>query len=56
MNVAPGYIVTDLNADAMAEGGPLRAYLDKRIPGRAPGKAADVARAGGLSLLRPVPL
>lgn len=43
MNVAPGYIVTDLNADAMAEGGPLRAYLDKRIPGRAPGTAADVA-------------
>lgn len=42
MNVAPGYIVTDLNADAMAAGGPLRAYLDKRIPGREPGKAADV--------------
>lgn len=42
MNVAPGYIVTDLNAQAMAEGGPLRAYLDKRIPGRQPGQAADV--------------
>lgn len=42
MDVAPGYIVTDLNADAMAPGGPLRAYLDKRIPGRAPGTAADV--------------
>ncbi|HSV82466.1 MAG TPA: SDR family oxidoreductase [Ramlibacter sp.] len=42
MNVAPGYIVTDLNADAMAPGGPLRAYLDKRIPGRDPGTAADV--------------
>lgn len=42
MNVAPGYIVTDLNAEAMAPGGPLRAYLDKRIPGREPGKAADV--------------
>jgi len=42
MDVAPGYIVTDLNADAMAAGGPLRAYLDKRIPGRAPGTAADV--------------
>jgi NAD(P)-dependent dehydrogenase (short-subunit alcohol dehydrogenase family) len=55
MNVAPGYIETDLNADAMAPGGPLRDYLDKRIPGRQPGKAADVAalvaalfsRAGG---------
>jgi NAD(P)-dependent dehydrogenase (short-subunit alcohol dehydrogenase family) len=42
IDVAPGYIVTDLNADSMAAGGPLRAYLDKRIPGREPGKAADV--------------
>ncbi len=42
MNVAPGYIQTDMNADAMAPGGPLRAYLDKRIPGRQPGTAADV--------------
>lgn len=42
MDVAPGYIVTDLNADALAVGGPLRAYLDKRIPGREPGTAADV--------------
>lgn len=43
VDVAPGYIVTDLNADVMAEGSPLRAYLDKRIPGKEPGKAADVA-------------
>ena len=42
INVAPGYIVTDLNADAMDEGGALRAYLDKRIPGKQPGNAADV--------------
>ncbi|MGU7773807.1 SDR family NAD(P)-dependent oxidoreductase [Burkholderia sp. MR1-5-21] len=42
MDVAPGYIVTDLNVDAMAAGGPLRAYLDRRIPGREPGTAADV--------------
>jgi NAD(P)-dependent dehydrogenase (short-subunit alcohol dehydrogenase family) len=42
IDVAPGYIVTDLNADVMAAGGPLRAYLDKRIPGREPGTAADV--------------
>jgi NAD(P)-dependent dehydrogenase (short-subunit alcohol dehydrogenase family) len=42
MDVAPGYILTDLNAEAMAPGGPLRAYLDKRIPGREPGTAADV--------------
>ncbi|MDP1565463.1 MAG: SDR family oxidoreductase, partial [Polaromonas sp.] len=42
INVAPGYIVTDLNADPMAPGGPLRAYLEKRIPGREPGTAAAV--------------
>lgn len=42
MDVAPGYIETDLNAEAMAPGGSLRNYLEKRIPGRAPGKAADV--------------
>jgi NAD(P)-dependent dehydrogenase (short-subunit alcohol dehydrogenase family) len=42
IDVAPGYIVTDLNADLMAPGGPLRAYLDKRIPGREPGTAAHV--------------
>jgi len=42
VDVAPGYIQTDLNADAMASGSPLRQYLDKRIPGREPGTAADV--------------
>jgi NAD(P)-dependent dehydrogenase (short-subunit alcohol dehydrogenase family) len=43
MNVAPGYIITDLNRAAMTEG-PLRAYLDKRIPTGEPGTADDVAR------------
>ena len=43
INVAPGYIETDLNADAMQPGSPLRAYLDKRIPGRLPGTADQVA-------------
>jgi NAD(P)-dependent dehydrogenase (short-subunit alcohol dehydrogenase family) len=42
INVAPGYIETDLNADAMKEGGPLRSYLDKRIPRASPGSAAEV--------------
>lgn len=42
VDVAPGYILTDLNADVMAAGGPLRAYLDKRIPGREPGTADQV--------------
>ena len=43
MDVAPGYITTDLNRSVM-ESGPLRAYLEKRIPGREPGGADDVAR------------
>ncbi|HTN66428.1 MAG TPA: SDR family oxidoreductase [Burkholderiaceae bacterium] len=43
IDVAPGYITTDLNRDVM-ESGPLRAYLEKRIPGRAPGTSADVAK------------
>jgi NAD(P)-dependent dehydrogenase (short-subunit alcohol dehydrogenase family) len=42
IDVAPGYIQTDLNASSMTPGGPLRTYLDKRIPGREPGTAADV--------------
>ncbi|ABM56017.1 short-chain dehydrogenase/reductase SDR [Verminephrobacter eiseniae EF01-2] len=43
IDVAPGYIVTDLNAKALAAGAPLRAYLEQRIPGKKPGTAADVA-------------
>lgn len=46
LDVAPGYIETDLNREALASG-PLRAYLEKRIPGRRPGTADDVARAVG---------
>ena len=42
LNVAPGYIVTDLNRESME--GPLRAYLEKRIPQGRPGDADDVAR------------
>jgi len=41
MNVAPGYIQTDLNADSIAAG-PLTAYLEKRIPRGHPGSAAEV--------------
>jgi NAD(P)-dependent dehydrogenase (short-subunit alcohol dehydrogenase family) len=43
LDVAPGYIATDLNREAMAAG-PLRAYLDKRIPRREPGSAEDVGK------------
>ncbi len=41
LNVAPGYIMTDLNRDAI-QTGPLAAYLAKRIPGGKPGQAEDV--------------
>jgi NAD(P)-dependent dehydrogenase (short-subunit alcohol dehydrogenase family) len=43
LDVAPGYISTDLNREAMTAG-PLRAYLDKRIPRREPGSAEDVGK------------
>jgi NAD(P)-dependent dehydrogenase (short-subunit alcohol dehydrogenase family) len=43
VDVAPGYIVTDLNREMMAAG-PLRAYLDKRIPRGEPGTADEVGR------------
>ncbi|MBV7483766.1 SDR family NAD(P)-dependent oxidoreductase [Bordetella sp. BOR01] len=42
IDVAPGYIATDLNREAM-ESGPLREYLEKRIPRKKPGAAKDVA-------------
>jgi NAD(P)-dependent dehydrogenase (short-subunit alcohol dehydrogenase family) len=41
INVAPGYILTDLNAASMTAG-PLRTYLEKRIPRGQPGTAAEV--------------
>jgi NAD(P)-dependent dehydrogenase (short-subunit alcohol dehydrogenase family) len=43
LDVAPGYIETDLISSALNKG-PLREYLAKRIPGKRPGTAADVAR------------
>ena len=42
LDVAPGYIETELNAEAMK--GPLRPFLESRIPGKRPGTAAEVAR------------
>jgi len=42
LNVAPGYIETELNAEAMK--GPLRPFLQSRVPTGGPGTAADVAR------------
>jgi NAD(P)-dependent dehydrogenase (short-subunit alcohol dehydrogenase family) len=43
IDVAPGYIVTDLNRDAMTSG-PLADHLKKRIPAGATGTTADVAK------------
>jgi NAD(P)-dependent dehydrogenase (short-subunit alcohol dehydrogenase family) len=43
LDVAPGYVITDLNRDAL-ERGPVREYIDKRIPGRSPGTPQHVAR------------
>jgi NAD(P)-dependent dehydrogenase (short-subunit alcohol dehydrogenase family) len=43
VDVAPGYILTDLNREVMASG-PLRSYLEGRIPRGEPGTAEEVAR------------
>lgn len=42
LDVAPGYIETDLNRDAFR--GPLRDFLAKRIPGGKHGEPQDIAR------------
>jgi NAD(P)-dependent dehydrogenase (short-subunit alcohol dehydrogenase family) len=42
LDVAPGYIATELNADAMQ--GKLKAFLEARVPTGGPGTARDVAR------------
>lgn len=42
VNIAPGYIVTDINQDAL--GGPLKTYLEKRIPASQPGTTQDISR------------
>ena len=43
LDVAPGYIETDLNREALVQG-PLHEFLQKRIPGRRHGTAQEVAR------------
>ena len=43
LDVAPGYIATDLNRDAMTSG-PLADYLNKRIPSGKTGTTADIAK------------
>ena len=43
LDVAPGYIETELNAEAMRKGA-LRTFLEARVPTGGPGSVADVAR------------
>ena len=43
LDVAPGYIETELNAEAMNKGA-LRAFLESRVPTGGPGRVEDVAR------------
>ena len=54
IDIAPGYIQTDLNR-AVLESGPLHDYLKRRIPGGAPGAAEDVARLIGALLAEDIP-
>jgi NAD(P)-dependent dehydrogenase (short-subunit alcohol dehydrogenase family) len=42
LDVAPGYIETELNAESLQ--GPLREFLRSRIPGGRPGRPDEVAR------------
>ena len=46
LNVAPGYIETELNAEALKKDA-LRTFLEQRIPAGKPGSAAAVARLVG---------
>ena len=43
LDVAPGYVITDLNRESL-ERGPVREYIDKRIPGKRPGTADEIAK------------
>jgi NAD(P)-dependent dehydrogenase (short-subunit alcohol dehydrogenase family) len=53
LNVAPGYIETELNAQAMK--GPLRPFLESRVPTGGPGSTADVARLVAALLAEDIP-
>jgi NAD(P)-dependent dehydrogenase (short-subunit alcohol dehydrogenase family) len=46
MDIAPGYIATDLNREAF-EDARLQDYIKRRVPSRRPGKPEEVARLVG---------
>ena len=54
VDIAPGYIITDLNRDVL-ESGPLRDFVEKRIPGRRLGTVSDVARLAGAIFSEDIP-
>jgi NAD(P)-dependent dehydrogenase (short-subunit alcohol dehydrogenase family) len=54
LNVAPGYIATDLNREFMANE-KVQAFLAKRIPTGGAGKADDVARLVGALIAEGLP-
>lgn len=54
VNIAPGYIATDLNRDFMAKEA-IQNWFKKRIPTGQPGKPEDVARVVGALLQANVP-
>jgi NAD(P)-dependent dehydrogenase (short-subunit alcohol dehydrogenase family) len=54
LDVAPGYVITDLNRQSL-ERGPVRDYIDKRIPGRRPGTVEEIARLVGAIFSEDIP-
>lgn len=54
LDIAPGYILTDLNRGAL-ESGPVHDYLSKRIPGGRPGTAREVARLVAATFIEGIP-
>jgi NAD(P)-dependent dehydrogenase (short-subunit alcohol dehydrogenase family) len=44
LDVAPGYVLTDLNREDLAAGRPLAAYLERRIPLGRPATPEPIAR------------
>ncbi|UIF90042.1 SDR family NAD(P)-dependent oxidoreductase [Cupriavidus sp. UYPR2.512] len=52
LNIAPGYIETDLNREEL-NGEALQSFLKKRIPAGGPGQAADIGRLVTMLFLLP---